>query len=70
MTKRILKNAKRCLVRGAGSVIDMGATLHKRSGSNASGQSDFEAIKKDWEITGKDLSSAITAYQGHRYVQK
>lgn len=52
-----------CFMLGVASVMDWGATINIYSTDvTAAGQADYEALKGDWEETGKDLYGAVDAY--------
>jgi len=60
MTKKIVKLAGQSLLRGAASVVDVTGCLY--NGSFCVKHSDFDAIKSDWDVTGKDIGAAFAAF--------
>lgn len=49
----------RGLVVGMGSVFNIGGKYFDYSYSKSSENADFRAIKRDWEIVGKNLSESL-----------
>lgn len=47
---------------GVGLILDLGATRSKTTIPLNSSKADFEAIKSDWTITGKDIEYAYEEF--------
>lgn len=48
---------------GSARILDLYGKLDKYNYSNTPNEADYNALKKDWEIIGKDLRNAIDKYE-------
>lgn len=48
---------------GMARVLDIGSTMQTYNESLSPEEADKEAIKKDWQIIGKDIKNSIHAYE-------
>lgn len=48
---------------GVARVMDIGATMQTYNNSRTEKEADLKALKKDWEVVGKDISNAIKQYE-------
>ncbi|MCK5416665.1 hypothetical protein KAI92_04525 [Candidatus Parcubacteria bacterium] len=54
--------ARPSFIEGVSRVMDLGGTMQVYNNSKTENEADFKALKKDWEIVGKDIFDAINKY--------
>ena len=55
--------ARPSFIGGVARVMDLGATMQIYNNSKTEDEADLKALKKEWEVVGEDILSAVKEYE-------